>query len=68
MGEKYTCVKDLACRMEITRSAVWRLCHRFNERGLDVLNDAPRPGRPRGRTLEHAPMHIKAPLEESSLT
>ncbi len=47
MSDRTTCVKKLAKRVELTRSAVWRLCRRFDERGIDVLFDARRPGRPK---------------------
>ena len=42
MSDRTTCVKKLAKRVELTRSAVWRLCRRFNEREIDALFDAPR--------------------------
>ena len=66
MSDKTTCVKNLATRLDITRSAVWRLCRRFNERRLDVLVDAPRPGRPRVHGYSQATVGVETPVARRS--
>ena len=50
MSDRATCVKDLAAHSKLTRSAVWRLCRRFDERGLGVLVN-PIFGRPKARPV-----------------
>ncbi|MBN1209135.1 MAG: helix-turn-helix domain-containing protein, partial [Myxococcaceae bacterium] len=37
----------LAHHLELSRTTIWSLCRRYEENGLEVLGDAPRPGRPR---------------------
>ena len=40
-------VDTVADQIECDRATVWRVCHRYAERGLDTLYDASRSGRPR---------------------
>src|SRR6476619_2375751 len=47
MEKQLPSVDDLATRVEMTRSGIWRLCRRYEQRGIDVVDDAPRSGRPR---------------------
>ena len=46
MAEAKTLVDEVARRSELTRSGIWRVCRRYEERGLEALWDAPRSGRP----------------------
>lgn len=39
-------VKELCNRVEGHRSAIWRVCRRYEERGMNAVYDAPRSGRP----------------------
>ena len=64
MSDRTTCVKKLAKRFELTRSAVWRLCRRFNERGLKALFDAPRPGRPKCAPAILVDVEVPASIEQ----
>jgi len=43
-GERTT---RLATRLEKDEATVWRVCRRYEQRGLQALYDAPRSGRPR---------------------
>lgn len=47
MGNPQTRVVELAKHHEITRAAIWELCRRYGERGIEAIYDAPRSGRPR---------------------
>lgn len=47
MSDPDTVVTELAERLEQSRFGIWTLCRRFEERGLAVLYDAARSGRPR---------------------
>ncbi|WP_245919544.1 helix-turn-helix domain-containing protein [Melittangium boletus] len=47
MDDPATIVSELADRLELDRRSIWALCRRFDEFGVDVVMDAPRPGRPR---------------------
>lgn len=40
-------VETVAERVDHDRVTVWRVCRRYEERGLEALYDAPRSGRPR---------------------
>ncbi len=60
-GEKS---KDIAERLDCTRSTVGRWRGRFAERGLDGLHDEPRPGKPRQITDEDIERVIVKTLEE----
>jgi transposase len=55
---------DIAERLGCTRSTVGRWRGRFAERGLDGLNDEPRPGKPRQITDEDIEAVIVKTLEE----
>jgi hypothetical protein len=46
MADPATSVEQLAEKVEFTRVAIWKLCRRYEELGIDALFDAPRPGRP----------------------
>jgi transposase len=39
-------VKLLSERMEQDPSTIWRICRRYEERGIEAVFDAPRSGRP----------------------
>lgn len=47
MADPSTIVSELADRLELDRRTIWALCRRFDDLGVDVVTDAPRPGRPR---------------------
>ncbi|RPJ37209.1 MAG: helix-turn-helix domain-containing protein [Planctomycetaceae bacterium] len=47
MTRPQTVVQQLAERVELTPQSIWEVCHRYKERGLAALWDAPRSGRPR---------------------
>jgi transposase len=38
---------DLATQLEQDEATVWRVCRRYEQRGLQAVHDAPRSGRPR---------------------
>ncbi len=67
MSDRTTCVKKLAKRVELTRSAVWRLCRRFNERGLNALFDAPRPDRPKCIPSILVDVEVPASIEQHEM-
>jgi transposase len=46
MADPATIVEQLAEKVELTRVAIWKLCRRYEELGIDALFDATRPGRP----------------------
>lgn len=46
MADPETVVEQLANKVEITRVAIWQLCRRYEEQGLEAIFDAPRSGRP----------------------
>jgi biotin operon repressor len=46
MTDPATVVEQLADKVEVTRVAIWQLCRRYEELGLDAVFDAPRAGRP----------------------
>jgi len=39
-------VKPLSTRIEQDPATVWRVCRRYEERGIEAVHDAPRSGRP----------------------
>ena len=47
MADPETIVQDLADRLEVDRTTIWSLCRRYEQTGVQVVEDAPRPGRPR---------------------
>ena len=47
MASPETVVQDLAYRLGLSRATIWNVCRRYEECGLDALNDAPRSGQPR---------------------
>lgn len=47
MADPATVVQDLADRLESDRTTIWNLCRRYEEAGVEVVEDAPRSGRPR---------------------
>lgn len=47
MDKPQTRVAELASHHEITRVAIWELCRKYAERGINSIYDAPRSGRPR---------------------
>lgn len=56
--------KDIAERLDCTRSTVGKWRGRFADRGLDGLHDKPRPGKPRQITDEDVERVIVKTLEE----
>jgi len=46
MADPGTVVEQLAEKVEVTRVAIWQLCRRYEELGLEAIFDAPRSGRP----------------------
>lgn len=46
MSQPETVVQELAGRLGLTPQAIWHIGQRYKERGLGVLTDAPRSGRP----------------------
>ena len=46
MSNPETVVQRLADQVEQTRVAIWTLCRRYEERGMEAVFDAPRSGRP----------------------
>jgi predicted ArsR family transcriptional regulator len=47
MADPASVVHDLADRLDIDRTTIWSLCRRYEEVGVQVVEDAPRTGRPR---------------------
>jgi hypothetical protein len=47
MEKSQTRVETLAEHLEMGRTTIWELCRRYEERGIEVIYDAPRLGRPR---------------------
>ena len=47
MEKPATRVAELAGHLEITRAGVWEICHKYRQRGVKAIYDAPRSGRPR---------------------
>lgn len=47
MANPATIVQELADRLEVDRTTIWNLCRRYEEVGTQVVEDAPRAGRPR---------------------
>src|ERR671924_390324 len=45
MADPQTVVEQLAKKVELTRVAIWKLCRRYEEGGIEAVFDAPRPGR-----------------------
>jgi hypothetical protein len=65
MGNPQTRVVELAKHHEITRAAIWELCRRYEERGIEAIYDAPRSGRPRvfsplGQSADRATRMLRA--------
>jgi transposase len=56
--------KDIAARLGCTRQTVGRWRGRFAERGIDALDDEPRPGQPRKLSDEDIERVIVKTLEE----
>ena len=47
MEKPQTRLEELAEHHEMTRVAIWELCRKYAERGINAVYDAPRSGRPR---------------------
>jgi biotin operon repressor len=47
MEKSQTIVERLADHLEMGRTTIWELCHRYEERGIEAIYDAQRLGRPR---------------------
>ena len=46
MADPATIVQNLADRVEQRRETIWQLCRRYEEIGVQAVEDAPRSGRP----------------------
>lgn len=46
MADPAPAVEELSDHLEVSRKAIWSLCRRYEERGLDAIHDAARSGRP----------------------
>ena len=46
MSQPATMVQQLAEQVGLTRAAIWAVCRRYEESGVEVIFDAPRSGRP----------------------
>jgi len=46
MADPETVVEQLSGKVEVTRVAIWQLCRRYEEIGIEAIFDAPRSGRP----------------------
>jgi hypothetical protein len=46
MTRPETVVQQLAEQVGLTPQGIWEICCRYKERGLAMLTDAPRTGRP----------------------
>jgi len=46
MANPDTVIEQLAEHVELTRVGIWKLCRRYEDRGLKAVYDAPRAGRP----------------------
>jgi hypothetical protein len=46
MADPETVVEQLSDKVEVTRVAIWQLCRRYEELGIEAIFDAPRSGRP----------------------
>jgi hypothetical protein len=46
MTDPETVVERLADKVALTRFAIWCLCRRYEEIGIEAIFDAPRSGRP----------------------
>lgn len=51
MEDATTVVQKLAQQVAMTRSGIWRLCRRYEQEGIAVVEAAPQPGRPRHFSL-----------------
>lgn len=47
MADPTTIVQDLADRLEVERTTIWYVCRRYEEVGVQAVEDAPRAGHPR---------------------
>jgi hypothetical protein len=47
MSSPQTIVNELAKYVQMTPTAIWQVCRRYDERGIGMIHDAPRSGRPR---------------------
>ena len=47
MENSHTRVERLVEHLEVGRTTIWELCRRYEERGIEMIYDAPRLGRPR---------------------
>ena len=46
MSDPATVVQELAARLGMARTTIWNLCRRYERVGVQVVEDAPRAGRP----------------------
>jgi hypothetical protein len=47
LSSPQTVVNELANYVQMTPTAIWQICRRYDQRGIDAIHDAPRSGRPR---------------------
>lgn len=47
LASPQTVVNELANYVQMTPTAIWQICRRYDQRGIGAIYDAPRSGRPR---------------------
>ena len=47
LASPQTIVNELAKYVQMTPTAIWQICRRYEQRGIEAIYDAPRSGRPR---------------------
>ncbi len=47
LSSPQTMVNEVAKYVQMTPTAIWQICRRYEERGIEAIYDAPRSGRPR---------------------
>lgn len=47
LASPQTVVNELAKYVQMTPTAIWQICRRYDQRGIEAIYDAPRSGRPR---------------------
>ena len=47
LASPQTIVNELAEYVQMTPTAIWQICRRYEQRGIEAIYDAPRSGRPR---------------------
>lgn len=63
MADPATVVQELADRLEVERTTIWHLCRRYEEDGIEVVEDAAREGRPRAFSPSATRRHRDAGMQ-----